>query len=340
MFPKIQIDTAIAYFILTTFGESAFPGVSKAPLEFWTEMPKDVTLEDLESQGHIFIDLGMSKFDHHSFGLENKTITSALLIAQHLGVADRPDLQKLLELARRDDLEGKGTLSADPIDRAFGISALLTNLNKSMPNDSQAVLDLISPLITAHFLEENRRHEIFPQEYKQLQENGLSQECTIKQNDRPLKLIYIRSDNTALAGYLRSKAVSAAVVIQQTSLGHVNFVTNQNANVKITTLVRLIREKEAEKNSIRLNPDEIEKIDDAGRLPSLPHWFYDNRANTLQNGGVNPQGIPPTALSTKEILELAIEGLNLESIKSPSNNTKTNYDNPKITKGKGVLYLD
>jgi hypothetical protein len=343
LFPKIQVDTAIAHFLLTTFGEPVFPGISSAPVEFWSELPNR-TVAELESQGYVLIDLGMSRFDHHQFGPDNKTITSSLLVARHLSVAERPDLQRLLELARRDDLEGKGTLSPDPIDRAFGISALLTNLNKSLANNSAAVLDVITPLISAHFLEENRRYELLPREHQELIASNKLLEFTVVQFGRNLKVVFVESDNPAMAGYLRSRAVSAGLVIQKASTGHVNFIANQHANVKLQKLARLVKQAEAKKNNIILKVDE-RKLEESGRTEGLPHWYHDTRANTLQNGGLNPQGIPPTILALEEIIQIAKDGLNIsrehQSQRPPLKpQPNRNNSNHKFSTGKGVLYID
>ena len=48
MFPKIQIDTSIAYFLLHEFGENKFPGIKQATLEFWMELPSDKSVDQME----------------------------------------------------------------------------------------------------------------------------------------------------------------------------------------------------------------------------------------------------------------------------------------------------
>jgi hypothetical protein len=334
MFPKIQIDTVIAYFLLKNFGDQKYPGISQSKVEFWTEVP-DKSLEQLEQEGYILIDLGNSRFDHHRLGQENKTISASHLVARDLQIEDRPDLQKLLEFARRDDLEGKGILSADPIDRAFGLSALLTNLNKSMPQSPKLILDVIMSLITGHFIEENRRFEQLPKEYEDLSKQGKVKELKTTQLGKQLKIIYAESDNPALAGYIRSRAVGAHMVIQKTSSGHVNFITNQNAHLKLNKLARLVKLLEAEKNGLTLNIDSLEELEKPGRTDGLPHWYYDTRANTLQNGGVSPQGIPPTKLSFADLENTVKDGLNIE--RSTGNNK---FGHGKVSKGKGVVYID
>ncbi|MBX4191253.1 MAG: hypothetical protein KW804_00430 [Candidatus Doudnabacteria bacterium] len=333
MFPKIQIDTSIAYLLLHHFGEAKFPGIKDAKLEFWMEMPKDKTTEQLENEGYILIDLGNSRFDHHKLGPENNKISTAHMVAKYLGIEDRADLQKMLEFARRDDLEGKGTMSNDSIDRTFGLSGLLTTLNKTIGDNPHKILDVILTMLTAHLIEENKRHELTPKEYDQLKSDGKVKEFTAHQLDKQLKVIYVESDNAGLAGYLRSRAIGADLVIQKASMGHTNFVSRQQAQLQLKKLSKLLKLAEAQKIGLKLTDSpELEK---PGRTDKLPHWYYDSRANTIQNGGLSPQGIPPTNLTYKEIEQLVKDGLNIHR------EERFTKDNPyKVSKGKGVVFLD
>jgi hypothetical protein len=335
MFPKIQIDTSIAYFLLKYFGQNKFPGIDPNNIQFWTELPTGKTTNELENEGYILIDLGSSRFDHHRLGPENKKISASHMVAKFLEIEDRPDLQKLLEFARRDDLEGKGTISNDTIDRAFGLSGMLTNLNKSMPEKSREILEIITLLIEAHFAEENRRYEQLPREYSEMLKANKVKEFRAMQLGRQLKIVYMESDNPGMAGFVRSRAVGAHLVIQRASSGHTNFITQQQAKIQLKKLSRLIKLLEAEKNNVTLQIDSMEELEMPGRTEGLPHWFYDTRANTLQNGGINPQDIPPTQLIYEEIVELVKEGLNIERYQD------NNLNKPhKFTKGKGVMFID
>lgn len=313
MYPKVQDDTAVAYFLLKKFGENKFPGIKDAGVEFWSELPEDKNIEELEAEGYILLDLGGGEFDHHRLDQDNRQYACSHLVAAYLGIDDRPDLQKLLEWARRSDLEGKGTISKDPIDRAFGLAGLLTALNKTV-RDKRQILDIIMPFLEAHWVEENRRQEVLPQEFEELVKNGKVKEFRATHREKVLKIIYIETNNPTLAGYLRSKAVGADLIIQRASTGHVNFVTRQRQfgpRMELKKLARLVKLAEAEKNDLVLDIESERELEQPGRTAGLPHWFYDARANTLQNGGLNPQDIPPTKLTFEEIQHLTKEGLNI-----------------------------
>lgn len=309
---KVQVDAAIAWFILKKFGQEKFPATQTARTVFWQHMPAGKTSSTLEHEDHILIDFGEGRFDQHRLGQENRRLSSAHLIAQYLGVDDRADLQHLLEFARRASLEGRGTLSLDPIDRAFGLSGLLTNLNRLVADNPQRVLECVTPLIAAHYEEEHRRCEQLPGEYQELVKQGMVKEFSALQLGKQLKVVFITSDNSGMAGYVRSRAVGADVVIQKSTSGHVNFITKQMQRVQLRKLARMVKLLEAQKNGIVLQIDSQDDLEQPGRTAGLPQWYYDVRTNTLQNGGLQPQGIPATKLANAEIESVTKQGLNID----------------------------
>jgi hypothetical protein len=58
-----------------------------------------------------------------------------------------------------------------------------------------------------------------------------------------------------------------------------------------------------------IDPRELAK---PGRLESVPAWYYDPATNSLQNGGVNPQGVLPTSIPKESLRELLAIGLGEE----------------------------
>ena len=151
---RTQPDTLVAIFILKTYGREKFPGIDKAKIEVWQEMPTGENEESLLAKGVLLLDFGGGKLDHH--GKEIKT-TASNLVVELLGIQNEASLTKLLEYAKRDDFFGKGTLSTDPIDRALGLSGLVGALNKCLPNNPEQVPDYIIPLLWAHHQEELKR---------------------------------------------------------------------------------------------------------------------------------------------------------------------------------------
>lgn len=304
-------DTLVAIFIFKKFGEKLYPGIKEAGFEFWQELPKNKTTESLEKENYILIDIGGGKFDHHN---KKEKTTTSLLVAEHLGVIGAPALAKMLEYARRDDFFGKGTISEDPIDRAFGLSALIYHLNKSLVKSPERVVEIVMPLLIAHYNEEYRRAEELPLEFKSKTEKGESETFDVKQKGKKLKVVMIKSDNPSLTGYLRSiTGGKFDVVLQQQSTGHMNILTRPAKRIDLRSFVSLVRLREAERQNSNLEMSASD-LSLPGRLPGIKEWYYDRATNSLQNGGLNPKEIPPTKISWNEMKKLLELGLSEQII--------------------------
>lgn len=308
-FAKLQPDTLAAIFLLRKFGAERFPGVQAAQLVFWTELPPDKTASEMEIEGYLLIDLGHGQFDHHTTRENGRpTQCASGIIAQFLGVDTHPALQKLLAYAKRDDLEGKGTVSADPLDRAFGLSGLLVNLNRSYAHDLPGVANMVLAMFEAHYQEEENRTIIVKQEWKEIQENGRCQIWNAPHRGMSLRVVQLNNDNPSMAGFLRSYAHFDLVILRR-STGHVNLISNQQCSIDMSSVAGAIRAAEAQKLGLSLHT--LPPLNTPGRLPEIPQWYYDTMANTLQNGGIQPQDTPATQLTDTEIREAVLHGLRL-----------------------------
>ena len=303
LFPKLQADTAAAVYILKAFGETAFPGIRNAQMVFWSASKEGKTPAQWEQEGYLLIDLG-GQFDHHHANQESgrRTECVATLVAKHLGVENHPALKKLLAWAKRDDLEGKGTISPDALDRAFGLSGIIMSLNREYAANPTRTLNILLEIIHAHVREEFRRQVEFPQEWQTLQKTGKGKLLNLKQGNAELRAAILESDNTSLPGFLRA-AEDVDLIVQRRSSGHTNIITKQLRSIDLKPVVAAIRRAEAQATSVGLNLEQAE-WEKPGRVEALPMWFYDDAANTLQNGGVSPQDIPPTRLSLDQIVTI------------------------------------
>lgn len=304
IFPKIQADTAVALYILARFGKESFPGIDTAPVLFWTSLPEGETPDTLLEKGTLAIDLGGGLFDHHIANQQSgkREDCASTLIAKYLGIIDNPPLKKVLAWAKRDDLEGKGTVSDDPLDRAFGLSGLIMNLNRAFPDDPKRTLDYVLPLIHFHVLEETKRSEELPKEWEEMKMNGNGFEFSAKQGSADLKCAYIKTDNIAMPGFLRAAKRMDLIVARRLS-GHTNIITRQLRSIDLRPTVEALRKEEAKRRGIELQPSRT-LLQSSGRVEGIDEWFYDDAANTIQNGGVNPGTTPATQLSAEEILEI------------------------------------
>jgi hypothetical protein len=308
MLPRLQIDTLVATFLLKYFGEEKFPGIGNAEYIFLIDIPPDKAREDFEKEGYIFLDMGGGIFDHHTAKTEGREKCLSQLVAEYLGIHNNRALKNMLDYAWRDDTKGKGTISNDPIDRAFGLSGLINNMNRMLPDDQESVLRAIMPLLLAHYLEEKKRAEDFPAEYKMKLENGQLTIATIPTARGEVKIVSIETDEIGMAGFLRArKEVQADIVIQKTSSGHINIVTQQKRMFDLSEIAARIRKNELAAKGDARAVDEAE-LRLPGKMTGIEEWYFDARAKTIQNGGIRPQWTNPTRLSLAAIGQIIKEG--------------------------------
>ncbi len=305
-----QPDTILGIFLLKKFGKEKYPGIENALIEIWTDLPKNETPNSLEKKGYLLIDIGGGKFDHH---FEREKTTASQLITEDLRIINDSALSKLLTYVERDDKYGLGTISSDPIDKAFGLSGLITNLNKILPENPQKVVEIILPLIYAHYLEEKRRTQELPKEFEERLKENKAEIFEVRQGDKKLKIISIESANPSLAGWLRAaEGLKGDVIIQKMPSGHINILTKPLKRVDLRWAIALLRNEEAilKNQKLKLLTFELMR---PGKIIEVPEWYYDRATNSIFNGGVNPQGVSPTIIPLERIKELIKEGLSSQT---------------------------
>ena len=316
-----QPDTIIAIFILQRFGKERFVGIENATIESWSTLPHGDSEQTLDEEGVLLIDIGGGKFDHHTALTQT---TAADLVAAELGVQDDPALAKLIEYARRDDFFGKGTISEDQLDRTFGLTGLISNLNKEHSRDPHYVVSTILPLIVSHYNEQVRRVKELPEEFEEICKRNEAHIFTTKQRGKKLKVVMLTSDNPSLTGYLRSGGGGGYDVVAQWMVsGHVNVITRQMKRIDLRPLAAIIRIEEARKQNMDISSRDDRYLTRPGKITEVMDWYYDPATNSLQNGGINPTGIHPTRITAAELLEILRIGLEWQpatEAAAPTNN--------------------
>ena len=299
-----QPDTIVAMFFLKTFGQEQYPGVEDAEISVLPTPPEGATESSLLSEGILPIDIMGGKFDHHKQGG-----TASMLIAKDLGIEQSPTLAKLLAYAERDDKYGKGTVSQDPLDKAFGLSGLIAALNKAIPDSPKEVVDYVFPLLTAHYIEEKKRAEDLPREFQEKLASGEAKVFEGRHKKGKVKIISIKSDEPSMPGWLRSSVGQKTdVVIQRMSSGNTNILTRPLKKIDLRHVASLVREEElrCSKKNVRVTPTILSQ---PGRIEGIQEWYYDRATNSPLNGGVHPEGTPPTKIPLDSITELVLKGL-------------------------------
>ena len=308
-----QSDTIVAVFILKTFGGTMYPGIETASFEVASSLPTGETFITMLDKGALALDIGGGDLDHHA---KEPAVTCSELVSLKLGVKDEPALAKLLEFARRDDIVGKGTVSSDSLDRAFGLSGLVTAMNKTRPNDAGGIVHDILPLITAHYREELKRTKELPEEFAKITSEGKVSTFQVRQRDKNLGVIMLESDNTSMSGYLRSGIGGRFdVVVQRMTSGHTNILTRPVKRIDLRSLALVIRMEEGNQSGINLDKD-ARYLSQAGRIAEIGNWYYDDATNSIQNGGANPKDTLPTKIDSFVMRKLVEVGLS-EAVWSP-----------------------
>lgn len=301
-----QPDTLSAIFMLKTFGTGHFIDIDNAVVEFWPTLPEGENESTFLERGTLLVDVGRGMFDHHN---KKEKTTASALVANYLCIEKLPYLQKLLDYTYRDDVFGKGTISDDQLDRAFGLSGLISSLNKTLDKNPEKIVDLILPILEAHVKEEQKRMEAMPKEVEAAIQSGQANIFTIKQRDKKLKVITIDSGNTSLPGFLRSRmGGSYDVVAQRTPTGHVNILTRPTKRIDLRSLAATLRASELILKNLPAEKDS-HKLMLPGRHNLLPEWYYDTATNSIQNGGTTPGDIQPTLIPKQNFNKILEAGL-------------------------------
>ncbi len=153
--PAPDLDALVSVYLLRRYGGELVPGSDTCPLRFVS--PREVEAaggpEALEEAGEVVVDLGGGRFDNHPRpdrpGSGDLEASAAELVAEHLGVRQRPELDKLLRFCARQDLKGQSLRSRDPVDHAVAIPAIIDGLNRMNPGDGDAVYAAIEPVLDA-----------------------------------------------------------------------------------------------------------------------------------------------------------------------------------------------
>lgn len=300
-------DVIVGIFLLIKFGEEKYPGIKDAAIEIWQELPAGNTNLSLEEKGVLLLDIGGGKFDHHSKG---KNLSQ--LVAEDLEILTEPSVAKLLAYAERDDKYGLGTISKDPLDKAFGLSGLIASLNKT-ESDHEKIVRIIFPLLHAHHTEEKRRTDELPKEFEEQLKNGKAEIFEVKNGKKILKVVVLESDNLSMAGWLKSaQGQRADVVCQKKTSGFANILTKPLKNVDLRWLAAYLRKAEAELRDRKLVCSTFDLMQ-PGKMQEVPEWYYDRATNSVLNGGASPKGILPTVISLETITEILKEALAQDS---------------------------
>jgi hypothetical protein len=183
-----QVDTLIAFFIISKFGNEQFQNFSNADIIINPLVPEGETFETLLDKEIFCLDVGKGPFDHHA----STEASLALIVAKYFKQENNPALSKLLELASRSE-QGKGTLSQDTLDKMFGFDGMIMTLNKTNQDNPKKVIDSMFPLVEAHYDETYKRSVIYPENLKSFLINSTAKDLILSLGGKKIKTCIIET---------------------------------------------------------------------------------------------------------------------------------------------------
>jgi hypothetical protein len=296
-----QPDTILAIYLLKYFGSKKFPNIAKATISIDPNAGSNQSHKKYLENGELLVDVGNGPYNHH--GKEDR-ITASLLVARDLNIDRDPSFGKLLKYAERDDKFGLGTISKDPLDKAFGLSGLIGSMNKEYSDDPNKVVNIVIPLLEAHYMQENKRIKELPKVFEELKKEGKVVEVKLTN----IKAILIESDNLSMPGYLRAQAGGKYdIVVQKRTSGHVNILSRPQKNkekILLERLVVVIRTSEIYASTGKEIEKSYEELSSVGKISEVPNWYYDPATNSIQNGGISIDSTPPTKIPWEHFIEI------------------------------------
>lgn len=307
-----HLDEIVAIWLLYRFGEKMFPGVSESAhpdaIQYFKtggQLPNGKTSADYENEGLLLIGVGGGRFDEHpsESGERKKEQCAATLVAEALGLSNKPEFEKILKMTSDNDLKG----SADP----FGIAYIAKSMH-DQGVDPSAVLRWVFFALDVKCAEQRKFH------YETYLEFSVA--ASIKKISGPfgsdISIAVIKSDNSQMSNFARSKyGGEVSIVLQRRSTGNVAITNNQKFGIKMTDLIRIIRVAERKSKGIT-TPMDWKSLEAEGRVEGAEEWWYQEKTGAILNGSPTASDVPPTRLSNKEIVELIKISMNPQGFES------------------------
>jgi hypothetical protein len=303
-----HLDEIVAIWLLRRFGETRFPGVSRARVSYATVVRGGPDAMESEARGILMLGIGGGRFDEHpTLDQERKTEECcATLVAREVGVLDDPSLQKILKFVKSRDLEGNST--------PFDLSYMVKLLYRHFPDNPEKVIEWTLVGIEAKYEEQQDFFTVARQEFE-----GKARVDEILVGTRKVRIATVESDSESVSKYARSEfGGHAGIVIQKRAAGNVSILVNKQMGLDMRDVVRMIRlaERQAKNRGPegkeakeRVSDEECEMLAAEGVVRGAEEWFFHERGQMLLNGSLTATGVPPTRLTLDQVREIVSVGI-------------------------------
>ena len=293
--PTPDLDALLCIYLLRRFGGHAYQGSSQCALRFLTPAQVEANggAEAMESAGNLVVDLGGGRFDNHPRGDEAGDLdaSAAELVAEHLRVRRRPELEKLLAFCSRQDLKGESLRSRDPVDHAVALPAILDGFNQLHPDDGEVVYRLAEPVFDAIVAIEKAWFDA-------LDDAGRALRTEVD----GVVVLAMESASKAAA---RAGRYSGAdlLVVRYLPQGYAAYTSRRNGPLRGMTFEGLAaRVRQAEGEAVGVPPS-----GDLRAVGMHGGWFLHQSRRILNKGSPKAPDVPPTRLALADLHSLGIQ---------------------------------
>ncbi len=294
-------DEFVSFWLLKKFGHLKFLNIEKIFEDLKIEhvdadnyIGEDALTgeEMLFEKGILAIGIGGGIFDEHpSHAGDRKTgCCSATLVAKYLGVANYPELKKIIAYVESNDLKGQSSF----LDLAHQIR-LMQDAKWAFRKIMIKVFDVIDLI----YDEQRQFHHIIGGEVK-----NKAKRFGVDIDGREIKIAVIETDMEKVDRYLRSSlGGSYSVVVQKNSNGNVQIFSNAKFGLTFRGVVSAIRKREFE---ITFNKTDVETSEDceAEGVKLVTNWFYQKSGEMILNGSRSALEKRPTSIPLDELIQL------------------------------------
>lgn len=315
--PGFHLDEVKAVWLLRRFGEDFFPGIADAKIIFKLRDVEGITQEQMEwSAQQLLEQLGVlcvgclgdrgALFDEH--GEKRKGGKSAcMLVAEHLNVANHPDVRDTLAFVDQFDRQGHAS-ERKTLQGAHGrTSSLLVEhdvravLRAKHRNDESNDCVMVWALDVLETLIERKKRI-------RLLDSAVSRECVPKRKvsigGQKVHVWLVRTQEHDAPSIAFRKG--AKVVIVRRESGHA-VIINQGKQLNMVPVLSAIRAREAVLQGwVVAAGDMLNKE----HSESVPNWdFHPPTGNIFNTDEQKVLDVVPTALSDDELLETVAQNL-------------------------------
>ncbi|MEK7574136.1 MAG: hypothetical protein AAB514_01230 [Patescibacteria group bacterium] len=299
-----HLDEYAAIFLLKKFGESRFPGISKARIVYWSPFAEKIgdrcSVDEYEKTGSLFIGVGGGRFDEHpAIGGERKQgECAATLVAKALGIADDPSLEKILKFALNNDIKA----AASPFDLAY----ITKIMHQRYPDNSDKVMEWVMAGLEAKYQEQD---SFFNEAKKEFYRMAKIEEI-ITPRGMLRRMATVVSDDEQINKLARSAyGGNTAIIIQKKSSGHVQIFTNQHYGLTLYDIAQILRLAE-QKAKGKIITKDWKVLASEGKVAGAEEWFFFQAGQMLLNGSLTATGVPATKIPLEQIQEIVRIGIN------------------------------